>query len=96
MAKVKSSGKEKKLIEFYGDGCVHCEEMAPLVGQLEKELGVKFEKYEVWNNMQNANMLEEYDKGRCGGVPFFFNTATGEFICGAVDYETFKKWAIKG
>ncbi len=93
MAKTQAEKGEKRLIEFYGDGCVHCDDMKPIVARAEKELGVKFERYEVWNNMQNAKMLDSYDKGRCGGVPFFFNTATGEFICGAVDYSTFKKWA---
>ncbi len=87
---------EKRLIEFYGDGCVHCVEMAPLVAQLEKELSVKLEKYEVWNNAANAKMLEGFDKGRCGGVPFFINTASGGFICGSTDYESFKKWAMEG
>ena len=36
----------------------------------------------------------EIDKGRCGGVPFFYNKKTGKFICGAADYDGLKKWAI--
>lgn len=83
-----------EFLDFYGTECVHCHEMDPIVEKVEKELGVKFKKIEVWHNAANAKMMEdEYDKGRCGGVPFYFNKKTGKFICGAVDYETFKKFA---
>ena len=35
----------------------------------------------IWSDEQNAKKLEQYDKGLCGGVPFFFNTDTYlEFI----------------
>jgi len=81
------------LLEFYGKECPHCIKMAPLVEKLEKEYGVKVEKYEVWHNEENAKKMEEYDKGLCGGVPFFFNTENGDFICGETDYERLKKWA---
>lgn len=81
------------LLEFYGQGCPHCLRMAPLVQELEKETGVKIEKYEVWHNEENAKKIEQYDKGLCGGVPFFFNTETNDFICGFTSYEHLKKWA---
>lgn len=81
------------LLEFYGDTCPHCISMKPLVEQVEKELGVTIEKYEVWNNEENAQKMEEYDKGLCGGVPFFINTDSGKFLCGSSDYEELKNWA---
>ena len=34
-----SSG-ENHLVEYYGTECVHCQEMAPLIEQLEAETGV--------------------------------------------------------
>lgn len=80
-------------IEFYGKECSHCEVMRPRVECLEKEEGIKFEKYETWHDEANAKKLEEYDKGRCGGVPFFINTDNDTFICGETSYEEFKKWA---
>lgn len=81
------------LLEFYGTECEHCIRMNPLVERLEKEEKVKLEKYETWHNEANARKQEEYDKGYCGGVPFFFNTETGRYICGETSYEELMKWA---
>lgn len=83
-----------ELLEFYGTECVHCNEMRPLVEKLEKDESVKIKRIEVWHNAANAQLMEKYDRGFCGGVPFFFNTKTGQWICGAVDYGTLKKWAL--
>ncbi|PIZ53285.1 hypothetical protein COY25_03740 [Candidatus Uhrbacteria bacterium CG_4_10_14_0_2_um_filter_41_7] len=69
--------------------------MKPMVEKLEKELGVTVEKFEVWNNDENAKKLETVDKGLCGGVPFFFNTENHQFICGGTDEETLRAW-MKG
>lgn len=80
------------LLEFYGRECPHCVRMAPLVEQLRAE-GFTVEQYETWHDEKNAEMLQKYDRGLCGGVPFFFNTDSGKFICGGTDYEELKKWA---
>lgn len=82
------------LIQFYGTECVHCHEMNPLVERLEKELGAKVKKVEVWHNSKNAEWLRKVDKIGCGGVPFFYNENTGKALCGAVGYETLKRWAL--
>ena len=81
------------LLEFYGETCPHCIEMVPLVEKMEAELEVTVEKLEVWNNEENAKRMEEFDKGLCGGVPFFYNTEAKQFLCGATDYDTLKAWA---
>lgn len=65
--------EKKRLLEFYGTECPHCITMAPLVQRLEKEFKVKVEKIEVWHNAKNAELMRQYDRGFCGGVPFFFN-----------------------
>lgn len=83
------------LIEFYGQECEHCLKMAQIVERFEKESGVKIEKYEVWHNSENADKMETYDQNRCGGVPFFYNTETGTYICGETGYEDLKKWALE-
>jgi hypothetical protein len=70
--------------------------MHSLVEKLERELGIKVEKHEVWHNEANAHKMVEYDTGLCGGVPFFYNTKTKEFICGEAPYEILKEWASKG
>lgn len=81
------------LIDFYGKECPHCLKMMALVDRLEKESGLKVEKLEVWHNEENARRMEKYDKGQCGGVPFFVNTDTGATICGEAPYEKLKNWA---
>ena len=83
------------LLEFYGETCPHCIRMHPLVERLEKETGVKVEKYEIWNNEENAQKMKEYGEAKCLGVPFFFNTETQDFICGEADYERLKQWGKK-
>ncbi len=84
---------DPSLIEFYGAECVHCNEMKPLVAQLEKEIGKELMKLEVWHNQANMKVFQDIDKGRCGGVPFFFNKKTGKFVCGSTSYDNLKKWA---
>jgi hypothetical protein len=69
--------------------------MAPLVERLEQEEGINIAKLEVWHNEANATRMKEYDKGYCGGVPFFYNKKTGKWICGEADYERLKKWATE-
>lgn len=83
-----------ELLDFYGTECVHCKEMDPLVEQLEKEQGVTVKKIEVWHNSKNAELMRQYDKGYCGGVPFFYNTKTDKWICGSATYEKLKEWAL--
>jgi hypothetical protein len=69
--------------------------MAPLVERLEQEEGINIAKLEVWHNEANATVMKEYDKGYCGGVPFFYNKKTGKWICGEAEYERLKKWALE-
>jgi len=84
----------EKLVEFYGDGCSHCEEMKPKVEKLEEEENLEVEKLEVWNDEDNKEKYFDVDGDKeCGGVPFFYNTETEESICGGTDYETLKAWA---
>ncbi len=84
---------ESHLLEFYGKECPHCAGMAPLVERLEEE-GVEVRKHEVWHSEQNATLMRQYDQGRCGGVPFFYNRQTGKWLCGPVSYEKLKEWAL--
>lgn len=82
-----------ELIEFYGTECVHCREMEPLMERLEKEEGIKITRLEIWHNSKNAELFQKYDNGKCGGIPFFYNTKTGKWICGSASYEKLKEWA---
>ncbi len=86
--------QKSNLIEFYGKECVHCRDMDPLIARLQDEQDVEITRLEVWHNEQNARQLRQYDQGRCGGVPFFYNTQTEKWLCGSASYEKFKDWAL--
>lgn len=77
---------------YYGEECPHCHRIMPAVDKLISE-GKEIHKFETWHNEENAAMLEKTDGGRCGGVPFFHNTATNQFICGVTDEERVRAWA---
>ena len=79
------------LIEFYGKECPHCLRMAPLIEKMKAD-GLQIEQFEVWHDEKNAAKMEEYDRGLCGGVPFFVNTESKKFLCGGVDEKTFRAW----
>ncbi|MBI2038628.1 MAG: hypothetical protein HYT19_01760 [Candidatus Nealsonbacteria bacterium] len=93
-ASKKSAPADSELIMFYGTECHFCHEMEPYVQKLEKELKVKIERIEVWHNAKNAAFMQQFDKGFCGGVPFFYNKKTGKWICGFASYENLKAWAV--
>lgn len=81
------------LYEFYGEECPHCENMEPKVEQLQEEEDIEIEQREVWHDEENAEMMDKYDEGFCGGVPFFYNTESEEWICGETSLENLKAWA---
>lgn len=81
------------LIEFYGDGCPHCKAMEDKVENLQENEDLNIKQLEVWNNDENAEKKQELDNGKCGGVPFFINTDTGEWICGETTYDELAAWA---
>ena len=88
-----------RLIEFTGTECVHCKELTPLIERLEKEEKVKITSLEVWHDKENFEFMRSVDKDDkdnvfCGGVPFLFNEKTGAKLCGVVDYEKLKEWAL--
>lgn len=87
---------KKRLLFFYGDECPHCHTLMPRIDEVEKDLGITFERIEVWHNTENAEILKGYDKGFCGGVPFLYNTATKDWICGAVETDKVHAFASKG
>lgn len=78
---------------YYGDTCQHCHKMMPLVDALEKQMGVKVERKEVYNNQANNEERMTNDQGVCGGVPYFYNTESKKWICGETSLEKLKEWA---
>lgn len=82
------------LEEYFGLECPHCQKMQKISAKVEIELGIPFERFEVWHNSKNMSQAEERDKeAKCGGVPFYFNTKTRKALCGEVTYEELLAWA---
>jgi thiol-disulfide isomerase/thioredoxin len=91
----------KKLLLFFANECPHCRRMLPLVDRLEKEAGVALERLEVWHDEKNADLMRSYKSvigPKCGGqlrTPTFLNSETNDILCGEVDYEVLKAWALR-
>ena len=83
------------LINFYGRECPHCERMESVIQKLEHDTGVTVERKEVWHDDENVKVMTAYDKGVCGGVPYFYNTETGKSICGEATIAELMEWAGK-
>ena len=90
-----------RLLMFYGRECPHCKKMHPLMDQLEKETPVRFERYEVWHDEKNADLMRSYREAiapKCGQqlrVPTFLNVDTQDAMCGEVEFDKLKEWALK-
>jgi len=90
-----------KMIMFWARECPHCKKMMPYVDKLEEETGIKLERLEIWHNEKNADLMRSYRPiigPKCGGqlrTPTFLNTETEDVICGEVEYEKLKEWALK-
>ena len=91
----------KKKIMFWARECPHCRNMMPLVDRLIEEEGVEIEKLEIWHNDENADLMRSYRDviaPQCGGhlrTPTFYDSETNDVICGEVEYEALKDWALK-
>lgn len=76
--------------------------MEPIIAAVEKSTGQAFEKLEVWHNAENAEVMKQHAeklRAACGGmlgVPAFYNEKTKEALCGEVDEDTLRAWAVKG
>ncbi len=90
-----------KLLMFHGSECPHCKKMMPLVERLEQETAVRFEKLEIWHDEKNADLMRSYRDDlapKCGQqlrVPTFFAPETKDAVCGEVDYDRLKGWALR-
>lgn len=91
--------KEITLHLFHGNGCPHCAEELEFLNSLQEDYpSLKVEKYEVWNNEENAEILQKVQDAFSitrTGVPttvigdtviIGFGSSTGSKIKRAVDY----------
>ena len=88
------------LIMFHGRECPHCKRMMPLVEKLEQETGVRFDRREIWHDEKNQDLMRSYRTviaPKSGGqlkVPTFINTETNDVVCGELEYDKLKAWAL--
>ena len=71
----KADSKVVTLYFFRGEGCSHCAEFEAWLDEIEPEYGDLFDvkDYEVWNNQENAELMERVAKARdeeASGVPY--------------------------
>jgi thiol-disulfide isomerase/thioredoxin len=89
-----------KFIEFYGEGCPHCNKMVPIVAEVENETGVHFEKLEVWYNETNKKFYLSYGEEisrdcKFLGIPTFMSLKTNRSICGEMSADDLKRFIIE-
>lgn len=86
---------------FWARECPHCRNMMPLVDRLIEEEGVEIEKLEIWHNEENADLMRSFKDviaPKCGGqlrTPTFFDPESSDVVCGEVEYDALKEWALK-
>ncbi len=90
--------EEPYLIEFHAAGADQCDEMKPAMSAVEKELGTRILKWDVWSDPAAYKLMQFLDKGpdgrsKCGGLPFFYNRKTGKIVCGATTEKNLMNWA---
>lgn len=90
---------EPYLIEFYGRNAEEdVRKMAPLRRKVERKLGTKFLRFDIFNDAEAYRLMMLLDKtceGKtiCGGLPYYYNRRTGTSICGATSLEQLENWA---
>ena len=89
-----------RFVEFYGEGCPHCNKMVPIVAQVENDTGVQFEKMEIWYNDTNKAFYrnyQDYITRDCGflGVPTFLSLKTNRSICGEKSADELERFIIE-
>eukprot|EP00918_Siedleckia_nematoides_P058166 GHVU01126882.1.p1 GENE.GHVU01126882.1~~GHVU01126882.1.p1 ORF type:complete len:134 (+),score=12.43 GHVU01126882.1:667-1068(+) len=68
--------------------------MEPLIGRVERVTGRRVLRLECWKNPVNYKLLHRVDvNGRCGGLPYYYNTRTRTSICGATNFDNLLAWA---
>ena len=83
------------IVEFYGQGCPHCEDVDAFIKANNIDQKVKFTKLEVWYNKNNQALLAQIAQ-KCKitlnsvGVPFLYD-GNGNCLIGETDVINFYK-----
>ena len=84
---------DPNLVFFFGGRCPFTERVGPEVVCLQRILGRKITRLEVWEDEKNQAQYEASGGASCGGVPYFYNSTTGKSVCGAAPCAHLVKWA---
>lgn len=74
--------------------------MRPLIAKLAFDTGIILDERDVWKNQADFRIYENYQDlvkktdPECEGLPFFYDTQTGTYLCGEVSYRELKAWAV--
>ena len=91
----------RDIIFFHGEDCPHCARMRPIVDKIEKEIGCKVIRLEVWYNDKNAEKMRKYadiisEAGNGDlGVPAFVDVKNNEALVGEQTEKDLKKWLME-
>ncbi|HPT65868.1 MAG TPA: hypothetical protein PK257_00975 [Candidatus Woesebacteria bacterium] len=84
---------DASLVLFFGDTCPHCKDVEEFISQNKIEEKIKINKFEVYSNKTNANLMSQMVKDNCPDnlnseglpVPFLINTETKSCFIGTPD-----------
>jgi len=83
---------------YYSPRCPYTKKSIPEINCLENYLKTKDPEYyqlnkkntEIYNG--ELTSIQSW-REKCGGVPYYYNTKTGQGICGYVPCEILRRWA---
>src|SRR5262249_48631197 len=75
--------KQLVLVDFYTDGCPHCQKMAPIVAHMYKQYDGVFKVAQV-DVMNNPQLAHKYDIGPVPAFLVFTNGKLVEAVAGEV------------
>lgn len=87
---------DPELTMFYSATCPFTAKAAPAIEAAEAATGVTITRRDVNKSRDAGVAYMKADNGRCGGVPYFWNSKTEKFICGAPSSaEAVRMWMNK-
>ncbi|ELR24227.1 uncharacterized protein ACA1_272280 [Acanthamoeba castellanii str. Neff] len=81
------------LMFYFSETCPFTQRVLPEVECLQQAMpeGRSLQRLEIRSDKTNYGRYQEAAQGKCRGVPFFINSKTGNFVCGAAPCATLKE-----
>jgi len=94
--KKRATDQPTELIMFYAKRKDMCQQMEPLMREVEKDVGKRIVRFDAGKMINYELLVHLDDKDECGGLPYYYNRATHRAICGATTYDNLLTWAEGG